>query len=133
MEPHLDVEFRAITAHVLLPVGADTTEHVLETCTSLTTDQPVDHLSMSVRGGAGWLVVPVPEPADWTDDHARCLVELQNRDHRHQSDLGRFLPNEEPVPPGFDVQGPQSTRRLQHDEQDNREREHRERERASPT
>lgn len=100
MEPYFDAELRAIAAHVLLPVGEAATEHVLETCTSLTTDQSVESLHASLLGGAGWLVVPVLNPADWTDDHARRLVEtltdLQSRDYRQQSDLGRFFPDEEP-------------------------------------
>ncbi len=100
MEAYFDAELRAITAHVLLPVGADATAHVLETCTSLTADRSVERLHANTLGGAGWLVVPVLEPADWTDDHARRLAEtladLQSRDYRQQSDLGRFFPDEEP-------------------------------------
>jgi hypothetical protein len=46
------------------------------------------------------LVVPVVDPADWTDDgdHADRLVaglrELQRTDFRRESDLGRFFPGD---------------------------------------
>jgi len=100
LEPYFDAELRAITAHVLLPVGARATEHVLETCTSLSTDRAVETLHASTLSGAGWLVVPIADPAGWTDDQADRLAdalgELRGRDYRQQSDLGRFLPGEEP-------------------------------------
>lgn len=100
MEPYVDAELRAITAHVLLPVGPRATEHVLGSYTSLSPDQPVETLHASTLSGAGWLVVPVADPADWTDDRADQLTatlrELRERDYRQQSDLGRFFPGEEP-------------------------------------
>ncbi len=100
MEPYFDAELRAITAHVLLPVGTRATEHVLGTCTSLSTDRTARTLHADTLDGAGWLVVPVADPAGWTDDDADRLVgtlrALHERDYRQQSDLGRFLPGEEP-------------------------------------
>jgi len=100
MEPYFDAELRAITAHVLLPVGERATRHVLGTYTSLSADRSVRELHATTLSGAGWLVVPVRDPADWTDRDADRLLtalgELRERDYRQQSDLGRFLPGEEP-------------------------------------
>jgi uracil-DNA glycosylase len=100
MEPCFDAELRAITAHVLLPVGQSATEHVLGTYTSLSPDQHVERLHARTLSGAGWLVVPVADPAGWTDEQANSLVEtlrdIRERDYRQQSDLGRFFPGEQP-------------------------------------
>ncbi|ELZ28538.1 hypothetical protein C473_14811 [Halorubrum distributum JCM 10247] len=50
--------------------------------------------------GAGWLVVPIKDPADWTDGDADRLVdslgELRSTDFRRESDLGRFVAGNEP-------------------------------------
>lgn len=99
MEPLFDAELRAITAHVLLPVGTPATEHVLGSYTSFRSDRATEESHASTLGGAGWLVVPVADPAGWTDDQADRLVDtlrdLRGRDYRQQSDLGRFFPGEE--------------------------------------
>jgi uracil-DNA glycosylase family 4 len=101
MEPFFDAELRAIAAHVLLPVGRRATEHVLATFTA----RRVDDLDLSdLHGrevhGSGWLVVPISEPAAWTDCDADRLVEglrrLQATDFRRESDLGRFVAGGEP-------------------------------------
>jgi len=101
MEPFFDAELRAIAAHVLLPVGRRATGHVLANYTA----RPVDGVDMDalhateVRG-AGWLVVPIAEPADWTDDDADRLVaglrELRRTDFRRVADLGRFIAGDDP-------------------------------------
>lgn len=100
MEPYFDAELRAITAHVLLPVGARATEHVLGSYTSLSTDRSVEAIHASTLGGAGWLVVPIADPGGWSTDQVDHLVatlrELRERDYRQQSDLGRFFPDEQP-------------------------------------
>ncbi len=100
MEPYFDAELRAITAHVLLPVGPRATRHVLETCTARATDQNPESLHAETLSGAGWLVVPVADPTGWTGDDAGRLVDtlrgLEEENYREQSDLGRFLPGEEP-------------------------------------
>jgi uracil-DNA glycosylase family 4 len=101
MEPFFDAELRAIAAHVLLPVGRRATEHVLATFTA----RRVDDLDLSdLHGrevhGSGWLVVPISEPAAWTDCDADRLVEglrrLQATDFRRETDLGRFVAGGEP-------------------------------------
>jgi uracil-DNA glycosylase len=100
MEPFFDAELRAITAHVIVPVGARATEHVLESYTSVPADRAREVSHASTLDGAGWLVVPVADPADWTDHRVDALVDtlcaLRERDYRQQSDLGRFFPGEEP-------------------------------------
>jgi uracil-DNA glycosylase len=101
LEPFFDAELRAITAHVLLPVGERATRHVLENYTAI---DPADAPLADVHGeelrGSGWLVVPALDPADWTDDDAETYVEslraLRDTDYRRESDLGRFLVGPEP-------------------------------------
>jgi uracil-DNA glycosylase len=96
MEPFFDAELRAITAHVLLPVGPRATEHVLRTFTA---EDVADGIDMDARHGtriqgAGWLVVPIVDPAEWGADGADRLAErllaLQESDYRQLSDLGRL-------------------------------------------
>lgn len=101
-ERFLDAEVRAITAHVLLPVGERATRHVLETYTAqahrTTVDMPALH-GTEIRG-SGWLVYPIRDPREWTDDDETRLVEalqaLLATDYRRESDLGRFIAGEEP-------------------------------------
>jgi uracil-DNA glycosylase len=96
MEPFFDAELRAITAHVLLPVGPRATEHVLRTFTA---EDVAGGIDMDARHGtriqgAGWLVVPIVDPAEWGADGADRLAErllaLQESDYRQLSDLGRL-------------------------------------------
>ncbi|MDR5671964.1 Uracil-DNA glycosylase [Halalkaliarchaeum sp. AArc-CO] len=102
MERFFDAELRAIAAHVLLPVGERATEHVLETYTARDPERAreMDRLHASELHGSGFLVVPIKDPTDWSDDDADRLVEalvvLQATDYRRESDLGRFLPGGDP-------------------------------------
>ena len=102
LEPYFDAELRAVTAHVLLPVGERATRHVFETYTSRSRDAEVDlrELHATEVRGAGWLVLPVLEPAAWdggdADALADALVALRESDYRQTSDLGRFRPDDEP-------------------------------------
>lgn len=100
LEPYFDAELRAITAHVLLPVGERAFEHVLDNFTARSTDTlDAGAVHATEIRGSGWLVVPVKEPAEWADEDADALVEvlvgLQRGDYRRTADLGRFLPDEE--------------------------------------
>ncbi len=96
MEPFFDAELRAITAHVLLPVGERATRHVLENYTAIVADD-VD--LVDVHGeelhGSGWLVVPVLDPAAWTDEdeaaYVDALCDLRETNYEREADLGRFL------------------------------------------
>jgi len=100
-EAYFDAELRAITAHVLFPVGERATRHVFAQYTAREPGQ-VDMAALHTEEirGAGWLVVPVADPVGWSDDEADRLAEratrLLDRDYRQQSDLGRFLAGNDP-------------------------------------
>jgi uracil-DNA glycosylase len=102
MEPFFDAELRAITAHVLLPVGARATAHVLRNYTAKAPgDHPdMDPLHASEIHGSGWLVVPMKDPAEWTDSDRDALIDrlrsLDQVDFRQVSDLGRFIAGSDP-------------------------------------
>lgn len=102
MERFFDAELRAIAAHVLLPVGARATKHVLEEYTALArkTELEMDELHGTELRGSGWLVVPVKDPAEWEQEDDRRLVDglrrLQSTDFRRESDLGRFIAGSDP-------------------------------------
>ncbi|WP_280587103.1 uracil-DNA glycosylase family protein [Halorubrum sp. Boch-26] len=102
MERFFDAELRAIAAHVLLPVGARATEHVLEqyTARAWKTEIDMDALHGEELLGSGWLVVPIKDPAEWEAGDADRLVdalrELQSTDFRRESDLGRFIAGSDP-------------------------------------
>ena len=102
LEPFFDAELRAITAHVLLPVGPVATEHVLAEYTATDADRAADMDDLHARDlrGSGWLICPIKEPAEWTDDDEAELIgaldAVRNSDYRQISDLGRFLPDDDP-------------------------------------
>ncbi|MEF8783385.1 MAG: uracil-DNA glycosylase family protein [Haloarculaceae archaeon] len=101
MEPLFDAELRAITAHVLLPVGSRATAHVLESYTARDAADPdMDAVHATEIRGSGWLVVPMKDPAEWSSEDADGLVDaledLQRTDYRRVSDLGRFFPDDSP-------------------------------------
>ncbi|WP_411962945.1 uracil-DNA glycosylase family protein [Haloferax sp. YSMS24] len=102
MERFFDAELRAIAAHVLLPVGATATNHVLNNFTSVgwKTDVDMETLHGTEIRGSGFLVVPIKDPAEWDEgDHDELvagLLTLQSTDFRRESDLGRFNPGDEP-------------------------------------
>jgi len=102
LEPYFDSELRAITAHVLLPVGRRATAHVFRAYTPIDAERAADMTAIHGEHlhGSGWLVVPIVNPAEWTDDLAATLVESLGRlvasDYEQISDLGRFLPGEAP-------------------------------------
>jgi uracil-DNA glycosylase len=102
MERFVDTEIRAITAHVLLPVAERATRYVLDNYTAQARKVDVDMAALhgtEIRG-SGWLVYPIRDPRDWADGDDDRLVtalrELQETDYRRESDLGRFLPGDDP-------------------------------------
>jgi uracil-DNA glycosylase len=100
-EPLFDAELRAITAHVLLPVGERATAHLFANTSARPADDvDVDALHATEISGSGWLIIPVDDPAGWTDDDERALVDalrdVTDRDYRRTADLGRFLPGDDP-------------------------------------
>jgi uracil-DNA glycosylase len=102
LEPYFDAELRAITAHVLLPVGPTATAHVLQEYTAIDAERAaeMDQLHGQELHGSGWLVLPIAEPAEWTVGDERTLVTalraLLSSEYRQLSDLGRFIANDDP-------------------------------------
>jgi uracil-DNA glycosylase len=101
LEDVFDSEVRAITAHVLLPVGERATRHVFANMTARPPEEvDLDEQHATEIPGSGWLVIPVKDPAAWSDDDERALVdaldELRSRDYVRRADLGRFLPGGDP-------------------------------------
>jgi uracil-DNA glycosylase len=102
MEPFFDAELRAITAHVLFPVGKRATKHVFGNYTAIdpTDVTEMDDIHAGDRQGAGWLVMPIKDPGEWTGDDRDKLVSaletLLASDYQQITDLGRFLPDEDP-------------------------------------
>ena len=101
VEPILDSEVRAITAHVLLPVGERATKWVFAHMSRESADTvDMDTLHATEISGSGWLIYPIADPTTWTDAMAAELVEalssLQSWDYRRTADLGRFQPGGDP-------------------------------------
>jgi uracil-DNA glycosylase family 4 len=102
LERFFDAELRAIAAHVLLPVGARATAHVLENYTAQARkiDVEMERLHGTEIRGSGFLVYPVRDPAEWGDAHRDRLVSalatLLSTDYRREADLGRFSPGGDP-------------------------------------
>jgi len=102
MERFFDAELRAIAAHVLFPVGERATRHVLETYTAKAwkTTIDMDLLHATEIRGSGFLVIPIKEPTDWSEDDETQLVgainELRSTDFRRETDLGRFIAGSDP-------------------------------------
>ena len=68
---------RAINAHILLAVGDDALSFVLEEFTTRARKLPHDaaRLHAGEVRGRGFLVVPVTDPADWTNGDETALVD----------------------------------------------------------
>ena len=90
LERYFDTELRAINAHILVPVGVRAIDHVLEAYTTQRrkVGREVDDAALHATEirGRGFLVVPVREPADWTDADEQAIVarlnEIRSRDYR---------------------------------------------------
>ncbi|AHG03488.1 uracil DNA glycosylase [Halobacterium sp. DL1] len=96
LEPFFDAELRAITAHVLLPVGERATRHVLREYTAIDPDSvTLADVHAEELHGSGWLVVPALDPAEWTDAdetaYIDALADIRESDYFREADLGRFL------------------------------------------
>ena len=99
-EPLFDTEVRAITSHVLLPVGERATKHVFANMTAESAETvDMDELHATEIRGSGCLVYPIKEPAAWSgDDEAElrtALTALLETDYRQEAELGRFLPGDD--------------------------------------
>lgn len=90
LERYFDTELRAINAHILLPVGEHAIDHVLEAYTTQRrkVGRDVDDAALHATEirGRGFLVVPIREPAEWTDEDEAALVDrlnaIRHRDYR---------------------------------------------------
>jgi uracil-DNA glycosylase len=91
-----DAELRAVTAHVLLPVGPRAIEAVLDAYT------PVDPRARAIRSRhareiatGSWVVLPIADPETWTESDEQsvrsALEAILDRDYRREADLGRHL------------------------------------------
>lgn len=96
LEAVFDAELRAITAHVLLPVGETATAFVLDQYTSRDPGEtPLADLHANEISSGAWIVLPLQDPASWTDaetnDARVALKGILGRDYRREADLGRHL------------------------------------------
>lgn len=102
LEPLFDAELRAITAHVLVPVGPTATAHILQNYTARVPADPpeMDERHASELRGSGFLTLPVKSPETWDGDDADRFVAqveaLGDADYHQISDLGRFIPGGDP-------------------------------------
>jgi len=109
LERFFDAELRAIAAHVLVPVGERATAHVLRNYTAradrYVEDGDPDSVDVAALHatelkGSGWLVLPLCDPAEWTEASREAAVDalatLLERDYRQITDLGRFLATDDP-------------------------------------
>jgi uracil-DNA glycosylase family 4 len=99
-ERFFDAELRAIGAHVLVPVGQRATSHVLAEYSAKDAGLNARDHHAELLSGSGFLVLPVHDPAEWTDADfdaaAEALADLLASDYAQTADLGRFIPGEEP-------------------------------------
>lgn len=100
LHPYFDAELRAITAHVLVPVGRRTTSFVLDEYSGqgYRTEPRMDDLHATEIAGRGFLIVPLSDPSTWNESDTEAAFEafraLLSRDYRQQADLGRFIATE---------------------------------------
>lgn len=100
LERLFDAEFRAVAAHVLLPVGRRAIAHVLEQFTAVPLDglEP-EELHATELAGRGFLVVPIADPRSWHEEDEAALLEtladLVASDYHQEADLTRFFPTSE--------------------------------------
>ncbi|ELY63919.1 uracil-DNA glycosylase family protein [Natrinema versiforme] len=76
LERFFDAELRAINAHILLPVGARATDHVLREYTTQRHRFDLDMPSLHARDirGRGFMVIPIADPVEWVDGDREAIV-----------------------------------------------------------
>lgn len=76
LERFFDAELRAINAHILLPVGARATDHVLREYTTQRhrLELEMDDLHATDIRGRGFLVVPIKDPVEWYGDDREAII-----------------------------------------------------------
>ncbi|MFP9193564.1 uracil-DNA glycosylase family protein [Natrialbaceae archaeon A-CW1-1] len=80
LERYFDAELRAINAHILLPVGARATDHVLREYTTQRHRIDLEMPALHAREfrGRGFMVVPILDPAEWeSGGRARLAAKLE--------------------------------------------------------
>ena len=90
LERYFDAELRAINAHILLPVGERATNHVLSGYTTqrhrLGDHLPMDALHATEIRGRGFMVVPIRDPAQWSETDREAIIDrietIHGRDYR---------------------------------------------------
>lgn len=95
MEPFFDAELRAVGAHVLFPVGAEATRHILTQYSAQAEllEQEDDVYGRELHGN-GFLIVPLPDPWDnGQDELASFIKQVVERDYR-QVKAPRYTSNE---------------------------------------
>ncbi len=96
MESVFDAELRAVTAHVLVPVGEKTIEAVLRSYSPVVPEAH-DLRSLHAREIAtgSWILLPILDPARWSNSERVAVREafeaLLERDYRREADLGRHV------------------------------------------
>ncbi|AOW80340.1 uracil-DNA glycosylase [Halodesulfurarchaeum formicicum] len=94
-EALFDAELRAITAHVLLPVGEQAIEFVLRNYSSMAPGERSTALHGTEITNGSWIIVPIRDPAAWEAGDAETLEStlrsLRSFDYRRESDLGRHV------------------------------------------
>lgn len=72
----VDAELRAVNAHILIPVGAVASDHVLAEYTTLFEKLPAEMDTRHGRDvrGRGFLVVPMKDPSEWDMDDREMFV-----------------------------------------------------------
>ena len=97
LERFFDAELRAVNAHILLPVGSVATDRVLSEYTTqrskVTLD--MDRLHATEIRGRGFLVVPIADPAEWSDDQAdranATITSILGRDYRQTKGVATLV------------------------------------------
>jgi len=101
LESIFDAELRAVTAHVLLPVGRTAVEFVLGQYTNRdpSAASAAELHAQEIPSGA-WLVLPLRDLASWSDADAtaarKALEAILVRDYRREADLGRHVTGPDP-------------------------------------
>lgn len=81
LDRFFDAELRAVNAHILLPVGQIATDRLLERFTTQFQKVPrsMDERHAREVRGRGFLVVPVKDPTNWSDNDESVLSEVLAR------------------------------------------------------
>lgn len=100
LERFFDAELRAVAAHVLLPVGERAIGHVLRHFTAIAPEAvDVPSLHAQELAGSGFIVVPIADPAAWSDGDRQALLDtlaaIVDSDYHQEADLTRFSPTSE--------------------------------------